>query len=187
LKLLKNDYDDIIQTLYKEVAKQLIPTILFPSDTECREEAEKYLADHAPQYMDSIGQNNWLSKFSEKILPEVSEILQPLMIIKGMLIFFFCFRSRLNVGARETTLQQTSVMQCLPRSEMKNWSVSTVQLLQSSWLSGRRVKRPVQHMAKFSQTMNFLQESALMFLSSTRKKNYLRCTAHIFFQYAIYF
>ena len=44
------------------------------------------------QYIDSIGQNNWLSKFSENILPEVSEILQPLMIIEGMLIFFFCFR-----------------------------------------------------------------------------------------------
>ena len=33
---------------------------------------EKKLRNISPQYIDSIGQNNWLSKFSEKVLPEVS-------------------------------------------------------------------------------------------------------------------
>jgi len=36
---------------------------------------EDYLAKNAPNYINEIGNNNWLSKFDEKILPDVSEIL----------------------------------------------------------------------------------------------------------------
>lgn len=63
-----------LQKAYKEVAKELIPTILFPSDSECKSAIEEYLARHAGTYIDTLGLNNWISKFEAKILPEVSKI-----------------------------------------------------------------------------------------------------------------
>ena len=64
-----------LQKAYKDIAKQLIPTILFPSDIECKKALEEYLSKHAPHYIDSIDRNNWASKFEDSLLPEVSEIL----------------------------------------------------------------------------------------------------------------
>jgi hypothetical protein len=69
-----------LQNAYKVVAKQLIPTILFPSDNEYRTAMEEYLSKHAEDYINEIGKNNWLSKFEEKILPKVSEIFESLII-----------------------------------------------------------------------------------------------------------
>jgi hypothetical protein len=71
-----------LQRAYKEVSKKLIPTILFPSDTEFRKALEEYLSEHAANYINSIGENNWLSKFDEKILPEVSETFEAFIIFK---------------------------------------------------------------------------------------------------------
>jgi hypothetical protein len=76
---LKNNYKIFLQNAYKEVAKQLIPTILFPADNEFRKAIEEYLSKHAEHYIDEIGRNNWLSKFEEKILPEVSVIFESLI------------------------------------------------------------------------------------------------------------
>ena len=36
---------------------------------------EKYLESHVSKYIESIGNNNWLSMFEVKLLPEVSEML----------------------------------------------------------------------------------------------------------------
>jgi len=49
---------------------------------------EEYLSKNAEHYIDEIEKNNWLSKFNDKILPEVSEILESL-IIRRVLNFFF--------------------------------------------------------------------------------------------------
>ena len=62
-----------MQRGYKEIAKQLIPTTLFPTDKEYQTAVEDFLSKNAPHYINELGRNNWLSKFKEKILPEVSE------------------------------------------------------------------------------------------------------------------
>lgn len=49
---------------------------------------EAYLSKHAEHYIGEIGKNNWLSKFNEKILPEVSEILESFNNQKGSDFFF---------------------------------------------------------------------------------------------------
>ena len=41
---------------------------------------EKYLDDHADHFIDDVGRNSWVSLFEEKLLPEVSEILELLII-----------------------------------------------------------------------------------------------------------
>jgi len=69
-----------LQNAYKEVSKQLLPTVLFPSTKECRTALEKYLDDHADHFIDNIGRNSWVSLFEEKLLPEVSEILELLIV-----------------------------------------------------------------------------------------------------------
>ncbi|GBC26149.1 hypothetical protein GLOIN_2v1870636 [Rhizophagus irregularis DAOM 181602=DAOM 197198] len=51
------------------VSKELIPKILFPSDTEYREALEKYLAEHASHYIENLGRNTWVSLFESKLLP----------------------------------------------------------------------------------------------------------------------
>ena len=56
-----------MQNAYKEVSKQLLPTVLF-------------LDDHADHFIDNIGRNNWVSLFEEKLLTEVSEILELLIV-----------------------------------------------------------------------------------------------------------
>ncbi|KAF0517620.1 hypothetical protein F8M41_016886 [Gigaspora margarita] len=55
---------------YKEVAKQLIPTNLFPSTREYRIALESYLSEHAENFISSIGENAWISMFDSKILSE---------------------------------------------------------------------------------------------------------------------
>ena len=57
------------------MSKELIPKILFPSDTEYREALEKYLAEHASHYIENLGRNTWISLFESKLLPEVREII----------------------------------------------------------------------------------------------------------------
>jgi hypothetical protein len=69
-----------LQNAYKEVSKQLLPTVLFPSTKEYRTALEKYLDDHADHFIDNIGRNSWVSLFEEKLLPEVSEILELLIV-----------------------------------------------------------------------------------------------------------
>lgn len=64
-----------MQRAYKEVSKELIPAILFPSDTDYRTALEGYLAKHADHYIKNLGKNGWVSLFEEKLLPEVSEII----------------------------------------------------------------------------------------------------------------
>jgi hypothetical protein len=69
-----------LQNAYKEVSKQLLPTVLFPSTKEYRTALEKYLDVHADHFIDNIGRNSWVSLFEEKLLPEVSEILELLIV-----------------------------------------------------------------------------------------------------------
>ena len=69
-----------MQNAYKEVSKQLLPTVLFPSTKEYRTALEKYLDDHADHFIDNIGRNSWMSLFEKKLLPEVSEILELLIV-----------------------------------------------------------------------------------------------------------
>jgi hypothetical protein len=61
-----------VQRAYKEIAKQLLPTVLYPSTSEYRDALEKYLEEHARNYIETIGENSWISLFEEKLLPEVS-------------------------------------------------------------------------------------------------------------------
>ena len=62
------------------MSKQLLPTVLFPLTKEYRTALEKYLDDHANHFIDNIGRNSWVSLFEEKLLPEVSEILELLIV-----------------------------------------------------------------------------------------------------------
>ena len=55
-----------MQQVYKEVAKELIPMILFPTSKEYRQTLEKYLAENAEGYIDSVGRNTWISMFMEQ-------------------------------------------------------------------------------------------------------------------------
>jgi len=55
-----------MQQAYKEIAKELIPTILFPTFKEYRQMLEKYLAENAKGYIDSVGHNTWTSMFTEQ-------------------------------------------------------------------------------------------------------------------------
>ena len=55
-----------MQQAYKEVAKELIPTILFPTSKEYRQTLEKYLVENAKGYIDNVGHNTWISMFTEQ-------------------------------------------------------------------------------------------------------------------------
>jgi hypothetical protein len=46
--------------------------VLFPSATEYRVALEKYLSERAPNFIETIGNNSWISLFEEKLLSEVS-------------------------------------------------------------------------------------------------------------------
>jgi len=61
-----------VQRAYKEITKQLLPAVLYPSTTEYHDALEKYLEKHARNYIETIGENGWISLFEEKLLPEVS-------------------------------------------------------------------------------------------------------------------
>lgn len=63
-----------MQVAYKEISKDLVPSRIFPSDTEYRTALESYLAQHASHYIEDLGRNSWISMFEEKLLPEVREI-----------------------------------------------------------------------------------------------------------------
>ena len=80
-----------MQNAYKEVSKQLLPTVLFPSTKEYRMVLEKYLDDHADHFIDDVGRNSWMSLFEEKLLPEVSEILELLIINHKNISNYFIF------------------------------------------------------------------------------------------------
>lgn len=105
-----------LQHAYKEVAKKLIPTILFPSDAEYRKALEEYLSEHAENYINSIGENSWLSKFDEKILPEVSEIIEDLIFFKEILNICFIleiYRLSKKGEVKEMILQPAFEIRCL--------------------------------------------------------------------------
>ncbi|GBC43437.2 hypothetical protein GLOIN_2v1846469 [Rhizophagus irregularis DAOM 181602=DAOM 197198] len=61
----------LIITKYKNVAKELIPTSLYHSDIEYRKALETYLSKYAEYYIKNIGQNAWISLFSDKLLAEI--------------------------------------------------------------------------------------------------------------------
>ncbi|GBC18999.2 hypothetical protein GLOIN_2v1846469 [Rhizophagus irregularis DAOM 181602=DAOM 197198] len=63
--------DDFWNRVYKNVAKELIPTSLYPSDIEYRKALETYLSKHAEHYIKNIEQNAWISLFSDKLLAEI--------------------------------------------------------------------------------------------------------------------
>ncbi|UZO26035.1 uncharacterized protein OCT59_018284 [Rhizophagus irregularis] len=63
--------DEFWNRAYKKVSKELIPKILFSSDTEYRKALEKYLAEHASHYIENLGRNTWISLFESKLLPEI--------------------------------------------------------------------------------------------------------------------
>jgi hypothetical protein len=46
--------------------------VLYPSVVKYRVALEKYLSEHAPKFIETIGNNNWISLFEEKLLSEVS-------------------------------------------------------------------------------------------------------------------
>jgi hypothetical protein len=52
-----------------------LPNILFPSPKEYRLALEEFLSERAEHFIETIGQNSWISPFEEKLLSEVSEIL----------------------------------------------------------------------------------------------------------------
>ena len=54
-------------------------------------ELEKYLDDHADHFIDDVGRNSWVSLFEEKLLPEVSEILELLIINHKNISNYFIF------------------------------------------------------------------------------------------------
>ena len=64
-----------LQQAYKDISRELLPNVLFPSTDEYCEALEKYLESHASKYIKSIENNNWLSMIEVKLLPEVSEML----------------------------------------------------------------------------------------------------------------
>ncbi|POG78132.1 hypothetical protein GLOIN_2v1870893 [Rhizophagus irregularis DAOM 181602=DAOM 197198] len=63
--------DDFWNRVYKNVAKELIPTSLYPSNIEYRKALETYLSKYAEHYIKNIGQNAWISLFSDKLLAEI--------------------------------------------------------------------------------------------------------------------
>jgi len=52
---------------------------------------EKYLDDHADHFINDVGRNSWVSLFEEKLLPEVSEILELLIINHKNISNYFIF------------------------------------------------------------------------------------------------
>ena len=80
-----------MQNAYKEVSKQFLPTVLFPSTKEYRMVLEKYLDDHTDHFIDDVGRNSWVSLFEEKLLPEVSETLELLIINHKNISNYFIF------------------------------------------------------------------------------------------------
>ena len=80
-----------MQNAYKEVSKQLLPTVLFSLIKEYRMALENYLDDHTDHFIDNVGRNSWVSLFEEKLLPEVSEILELLIINHKNISNYFIF------------------------------------------------------------------------------------------------
>jgi hypothetical protein len=119
-EIFKN-YQLSLQKAYKEVAKELVPAILFPSTAEYRAALEKYLSAHAEHFIESIGRNRWVSLFEEKLLPEVCEIVNNYQK-KSAKIYLIFFRLKLNVEVREMILQLAFEMQCLLPSENSSWN-----------------------------------------------------------------
>ncbi|RGB36926.1 hypothetical protein C1646_757522 [Rhizophagus diaphanus] len=66
--------DELLNEFWN-VSKELIPKILFPSDTKYHETLEKYFAEHASHYIKNLGRNTWVFIFESKLLLEVLEII----------------------------------------------------------------------------------------------------------------
>ena len=90
-----------MQNAYKEVLKQLLPMVLFPSTKEYRMALEKYLDDHTDHFIDDVGRNSWVLLFEEKLLPEVSEILELLIINHKNISNYFIFLEIGRASCRE--------------------------------------------------------------------------------------
>ena len=63
-----------------------------------------------PNYIDDSGKNNWLSKFNEKILPEVSKI--SIFNNNRKVLNFFVFRLRPNVEVKGMISRLILEMRC---------------------------------------------------------------------------
>ena len=61
-----------MQIAYREVIKELLPENLYPSKNELHVVLEKYLAEEAKDYINTIGKNTWISLFMEKLYSEVN-------------------------------------------------------------------------------------------------------------------
>ena len=62
---------------------------------------KKYLNDHTDHFIDDVGRNSWVSLFEEKLLPEVSEILELLIINHKNISNYFIFL--VDAEVNETT------------------------------------------------------------------------------------
>ena len=65
-----------MQRTSKEVAKQLLLTVLFSLIKEYQIALEKYFDNYVEHFIESIGVNSWVFLFKEKLLPEVREIVK---------------------------------------------------------------------------------------------------------------
>ena len=62
---------------------------LYPLDIEYRKALKTYLSKYADHYIKNIGQNAWISLFSDKLLAEVCEIL--IIVKKRYFLYLFNF------------------------------------------------------------------------------------------------
>ena len=54
------------------IVKELVPENIYPTKKELHVVLEEYLAKNAENYISTIGQNTWISLFTEKLYFEVS-------------------------------------------------------------------------------------------------------------------
>jgi hypothetical protein len=64
------------------VVKKLLPNVLFPTVSEFRKVLEEYLAERAEHFIESIGRSSWISMFEDKLLREVSLILNNFKVLR---------------------------------------------------------------------------------------------------------
>src|SRR6266487_3437403 len=91
LKLCLNLYYSV-QIAYKEIAKELLPTNLYPTPAEYHYALEIYLEQNAQDFISTIGRNSWISLFTEKLLPEICHRFSQSLLIRFILMLCNHFR-----------------------------------------------------------------------------------------------
>ncbi|PKY39090.1 hypothetical protein RhiirA4_452223 [Rhizophagus irregularis] len=83
--------DDFWNHVYKNIAKELILTILYSSDIEYQKALETYLSKHADYYIKNIRQNMWIFLFSDKLLIKLNAKAEEMILsqISGVPYFLF--------------------------------------------------------------------------------------------------